>query len=145
MGYWLKKFADGTEVRGTDRAVYMKAASWSKSRLDSLVEVELEHHGKTLQLVGLGTYWQSDTYESTYPGPRTSIVQRRIERRIEPSDTHMRIARGNTLFRIEFNDNRVGEGGVFQKVKKEWHGKWLILEMNLKTQQLRYYIRSERI
>lgn len=144
MGYWLKKFADGTEIRGTDRAVYMKAASWSKSRLDSMVETELSHHNKTMQLVGLGEYWQSDTYESVYPG-RTSLIQRRIQRKIEPSDTHFRIQCGNTVFRIEFNDQRLTEGGVFRKVEKAWHGKWFVMEMNLKTGQWRYYVRSERI
>lgn len=144
MGYWLKRFADNTQVRGSDRAVSIGAASWSRSRFDDMIEAELEHHGRILRITGPGQFWQSDTYEAVFPGPQTKLISRRIARLIEPSDTHFRYAVGESLGHVVFNDQNLTEGGLFQAISAAHRGKWLVLEYNAEQRKIRHYIRSGR-
>lgn len=144
MGYWLKHFADGTEIRGTDTDVAARIASWSRTPFTNMVGAEIEHNGFIIGIFGLGDYWQSDTYESTFLALNSVMTKRRIERKIENTDTHLRyIVRANEA-RVYFNQETV-EGAKFVPILPPWRGQWFILEYDLNTRIARYYFRSDKI
>lgn len=144
MGYWLKRFADGSEIRGTDRAVALRIASWSRSRLDGMVGVELEQHGFVLRIDGPGDFWQSDSYEAVFPGPGSTLIKRQIQRRIGETDTHFRCAVGDGAATVVFNGGLL-EGGKWVPIRPSMRGQWLILEYDVRTRKARYYLRGSRI
>jgi hypothetical protein len=142
MGQWIKTFPDGSRLIGSDLAVEAGIVSWSKTPTDPLISASLEHHGFQIEIVGPGKYWQSDTYESVYPGPGSVLLQRRIERLITPSDNFMHVIQRPKLLQVTFNTMVVG--GQYVVVPKAWIGQWLILEYDLKLGIARRYTRSNR-
>jgi hypothetical protein len=71
MNGWVKHYADGSTYHGDDKDVYAGRASWRKSSLSGLIRVDLVVDGEIKSLSGLGEYWQSDEFESTFPGGTT--------------------------------------------------------------------------
>ena len=144
MGYWVKKFADGGSMTGTDRDVSLGIASWSKSDLDGMVGVELEHNGFILSISGAGEYWQSDTYEVLFPDSRSALIKRRIEKKIDASDAWARISKKYRFVSLDVG-GWVDSGMEVLALPPEWQGRWLVLELDIRTQQAKYYIGSDRI
>jgi hypothetical protein len=85
MNGWIKRYSDGSRYIGDDREVYAGRASWTKSSMQNLVRVDLVVNGEVRFLSGVGPYWQSDTFESVFPGG-SCIIKRRIQRQISPGD-----------------------------------------------------------
>jgi len=141
MGQWIKTLATGVKIVGEDSATTAKLVSWSRTPNDDLLQVSLEHQGFTLEIVGLGTYWQSDTYEAAYPGPQSVLIQRRIEKKIEATNQVFRIIQQPKLLRAVFDNMIVGKAVPIQKA---WVGQWLILEYDLRTASARYYVRGKK-
>jgi len=144
MGYWLKYFIDGSTYRGTDAAVAAKKASWRKSPSCNMTGVELVQGQCKLEIHGLGTYWQSEQMESTFPRTNTIRIRRRIERKIVVTDTHFRVVAGPGGTKIVFNGRPLGNGHWFP-VKKTMHNKWLILEYDMRTKRARYFFKDNRV
>jgi len=77
---WVKYFIDGSRCVGSDTNVYLKkTVSWSHSRDEGILRVSLTHNGATAEIIGLGLYWQADTFVST-PDGVSCMTKRRIER-----------------------------------------------------------------
>lgn len=146
MGYWLKKFTDGTFERGEDRTVALGLASWSKGRLYNMSSVELEHSNLVIKICGEGEYWQSDTYESTFPMPSSRLTRRRIERKIAEQDTFIKVYTNNNKLKISFNSD-VRNPGTLLPIEKHMINSWLIAEIYFSNQQWqsRWFINPSRI
>jgi len=82
MNGWIKHYADGGKYIGSDEEVYSGRASWRKSPSQGLVAVDLVVNGEVKSLIGIGEYWQSDMFESTFPGD-SRLIKRRIQHRLE--------------------------------------------------------------
>lgn len=144
MGHWIKHFADGSKLIGSDEDVKKGTASWSKTSLDNMVGAELVHGDFHLTIQGPGKYWQSDTYEALMPGPGCRLIKRRVERLIEPSDNFMRMQIGLRAGYVNFCPD-LSCGGFFYKIKPYEYNHWLILECNLVTKLVEFNIRSDRL
>lgn len=143
MNGWTKYFADGTKYTATDYSILTKTASWRNSRNTDIVAVELEYGPFKLRIDGVGQYWQSDTYESVYPGPASKLTKRRIEKYIEPTDRFYCCYRDNNCLKVCFNSSI--EGGRHQAIPKKWIGQWIILEYDVATRKAIYYLRSKKV
>jgi len=139
MGEWKKYFVDGTIYKATDEAVATQELSWSKSRNEGIVRVDLEHAGTRISIQGPGQYWQADTYEVTYPGHFHQIIKRCIMRKLEPSDFyfHYKVLPEGAL--IDFDKKATG---VAQLVPKGAMDKWIVLEMNLRSKQISHHYKD---
>lgn len=82
MNGWVKNYADGGKCVGSDAAVSAGRASWRKSSSQGIVSVDLKVNGTTHTLIGPGEFWQSDGYESVFPGG-SKLVKRRIQKHLE--------------------------------------------------------------
>jgi hypothetical protein len=142
MGQWIKFFTDQTQIIGSDDLVQKGLVSWSRSRLDSMIGVTLEHNGNKLAIQGPGEYWQSDTLESVYPGPGVRERTRQIEKKIEACDRFFRIDLGISSTTIYFGD--MGKGKVIP-ISKDKVGQWFILELDVSKGTTRFYIRGTRL
>ena len=144
MGYWLKSFTDRTEEKGTDRAIATGTASWSRGCLSNISSVELSHGEHSIKIIGEGSFWQSDTYESVFRSNTSVLRERRIEKLIQSTDTHFRVTRFSKTLDIYFNLQPVKLGKFFP-ILPHMYGKWLIAELNLRTLVFRYFIRDGRL
>lgn len=144
MGRWIKYFANGAREFGTDQDIEKRVASWSRGNLKDIISTELLHSGSLLRISGPGTYWQSDTYEAISTSYKSTLVARRIERQILPTDAFFRVIETNNSISVYFNHN-LDQSGKFIPVKPEWHCKWLILEYNVRKQQVTYYLSDGRV
>ena len=143
MNGWTKHFADGTKYVGSDHAVAARAASWRNSRNHGMVATELNYGTYKLEIQGPGTYWQSDGYEAVYPGPNTTLLRRRIEKRIEAGDNYVRIRTTDTELVAAFNAPL--DGGKFIPLGPKLVNKWLILELNIGDMSFSHQIRDKQI
>jgi hypothetical protein len=144
MGYWLKQFVDGTVMHGTDEAVQRGTASWSRSRLHGMVGAKLVSNGAQLEISGPGEYWQSETYVAQLLGMRSKLLQRRIERRIEPTDKFFECKHKPGRMSINFNPSNLQHAHLIE-VRPEWRGGWLILEYDVAKKKTHYYITDHRV
>src|SRR5574343_1081431 len=88
MSRWIKYYSNSTYYIGCDSD---PRASWRKSNANQLCKVVLEYNGLKGTIVGPGEYWQSDLYESVFPGASSNRVSRRIMRKLEDNDRYMRV------------------------------------------------------
>jgi hypothetical protein len=144
MGYWLKSFSDNTCEKGTDQEVAVRLKSWSRGRLDNIISVRLHHIGLDLEIHGLGEYWQSDTYESIFSSTNSTVVQRRIERKVVPPDSDFRVFSNNSKLSVFFNPNPLAIGKYFS-ISPDLYDKWLVAEMDLKTMKVKCYFSDGRV
>ena len=142
MGQWTKHFADGSSYRGTDKDIDNKKASWRRSRNRGMVSLELEHEGTRLVIHGPGDFWQSDGYESVYPGPHSQMVCRRIERLIDPADSYLTFRHEKQIGYVAFNSKLSDE---IIPIQPSWRNQWFILEYDLKRDVIQYYIKDKRV
>ncbi|RLC97647.1 MAG: hypothetical protein DRI46_12625 [Chloroflexi bacterium] len=143
MNGWTKFFADSTTCVGSDHAVAARTASWRNSRNHDMVAVELTCGTKKLHIDGPGIYWQSDGYEAVYPGPHTTLIKRRIEKRIDASDNYVRIRSTGDELNAVFNNAL--DGGKFVALGAKFVNKWLILELNVKDGTFSYCIKDKQV
>ena len=57
MGAWIKLFDDGSRELGTDHQIECGLASWSRGRLDGILEVQLANRGILASLSVPKTNW----------------------------------------------------------------------------------------
>jgi hypothetical protein len=138
MGEWKKYFADGTTYSATDEDVATKRSSWSKSRNEGIIRVDLTHAGTRISVQGPGQYWQADTYEVAYPGHSHQIIKRCIMKKLEPSDFYFHYQVFSDGVLLNFDKRATG---VAQLVPSSV-GKWIVLEMNLKSKQISHYYKD---
>lgn len=127
MNGWTKHLYDGNMIVGEDSLVRAKKVSWRKSPLDNLAYVTLEHNGVFLKIAGAKQYWQSDEYESVFPGPMTKLQKRRIQCLIdnEVQFLNFNFRSYNNEYEI-FLSNQAG-GNQSVAIQDEWRNKWLVL------------------
>jgi hypothetical protein len=149
MGYWLKSFEDGEIIQGTDKDIDAKVVSWSQGRLDGMNGVDIHHNDICLGLVGKGKYWQSDTIEVIFPFELNHIIKRRIEKQINSDDTWFSVYRKENNMIISFgtisDTIRYTSPDIITFCQKENVGKWLVLEMDVRTCELKYYISDNKV
>jgi len=139
MNGWRKHFTDGTCHYGPDGD---ERTSWSKSRLDYMTGVDLEHRNVSIKIQGPGQYWQSDTMEVIYPEGTPTVIQRRIEKLVEPQDHYFSYRIFTDGIVVSFNKLATGRP---QMVPPSEVGKWFILELDVRTGKVSHYFRSERV
>jgi len=148
MNGWIKLFADGTKEIGSDELVQKGLASWSKGRLVNMVGVELHHDDRIVILEGTGKFWQSDDYMARMSQNGTSdLVTRRIQKLIYDDDAWMLIDHVNQFSRYKIV-NRITHGinGFISKRKiLSQMGKWLTIEMDVKTGRTIFRFSDRRI
>jgi hypothetical protein len=144
MGFWVKKFIDGIDEMGSNEAIRIGRASWTRGRLHGIKTVYLTHGLITIGISGQGEYHQSDTYESQVGINGSKMIARRVERKIVRTDRHFSIFTLPNSLHISFNQPELPNTKIIT-VKKDMFDKWLIAEINLKSNTMRYYIRSERL
>lgn len=141
MNGWTKFYADGTSYIGDDSRVYAGKASWRKSSLHNIVKVTLQHGDTLLSIEGPGTYWQSDEFESKFPGG-SRMVRRRIQRQIEEGDTFFWVASAGwgqgTQHHIRFHAAN-GSGMVFP-IRRGDVGKWVVVDYDIAKGKWGYHI-----
>jgi hypothetical protein len=141
MGGWGKKFIDGKNLHADSSEVERGLKSWSKTecRLSSAYV----SFGYTLEMSGVGDYWQSETYEMSGSATRPTLIKFRIERKITVSDIAYSMTstiHGTTL--------HIGPKPVYPQARSMPPGsvgKWLVLEYDLVTKSIRTYFSSEKI
>lgn len=142
MGHWIKHFSDGTREKGTDLAVKLKTASWSKGRLDGMCGALIWHIDKTIEIIGDGEYWQSDSYESVFPTMKSTLLQRRIQKKIEVSDKSFSVSSNSNLLQVGFNGSVAGKA---YKINRTMIGQWLVVELDIRTKRFRHYISGGKV
>jgi len=137
MNGWTKYFSDGTEEHGSDTDVNLGRASWSKGRLDSMVSVSLSHAGRHIALSGIvpGEFWQADLFEAVLFTSGSTLIARRLARRIGPNDRLMQIYSTDHSVMLRVLDipgsaGSVLPGDTLEVIHSEDIGNWLILENN---------------
>lgn len=142
MGYWLKEYMNGTSLLGEDSLVEKKYLSWSRSPMEGIDSVQLGHDGYILRIEGPGHFWQSDTFEATFPNPKPTVVKRRILRQVHISDQFIQVFNGKGLLRIAFNKNI--DSSKFMAIPPSWLNKWLVLEYDVGKGEARFFIQEGR-
>lgn len=136
MHGWVKHFADGTKEIGSDRAVRLKRASWSRGRLNDMVGAEIIHGSKRLAILTPGEFWQSDDYDVNIFEPTPSLAIRRLQYKIQ---------RGDSLRAEWLEDSLVLRPGIgFFALEKDI-GRWMTLELNVRTGEINYSIQEQKI
>ena len=147
MQGWVKHFDDGASEVGADRLVRQHKASWTNGRHKGLIAVDLHWNNKLYTLsMGKGEYWQSDTMVSVFR-PNTTVpgemLTRRISRRLNQDDLGKYIChtRHDSVLRV-WLDTESPDSAT--EVTELLIGKWLILELDTKTESPRIVIQSAR-
>jgi len=143
MGQWTKHFANSTTYVGEDTAISRGQASWRRSQNLDMVQVDLEHNGILLSIIGPGQYWQSDSYETMVSGSVPSLTTRRIERYIEPGEKDLYYRATSTQGIVSFNTYL--EGSKYIPILPPWEKKWFVLEHDIQTGNIGYYFSDSRI
>jgi len=142
MGQWTKYYADGTSYTATDDAVGKGVASWRNSRQLGMIKAELIHDKARLEIIGLGEYWQSDTYNCVFPGSKTQLTKRRIEKLVDITDMFYFIEQDDKGLKIVFNTQCENFGS--KAVPQDWKGKWIVAELDIRAKKYSYYVRGDR-
>ena len=143
MGYWQKTFADGSILKGTDEDVDKGLASWSKSKFENMIGASIEHNKKLIEIIGVGDFWQSDTYEVGLLSGKSELVSRKLQKKIAPYDLQYFLAHSPNSLRVSFVSNSIY--GRYHQVNMAWFGRWFTLEYNLITNSMRYFISPGRL
>lgn len=136
MNGWVKHFADGTKEIGTDRDVQMKKASWSHGRLTGMTAAEIIHENKKLSIMLPGDYWQSDDYDVSIFTSKPELIVRRLQ---------FQIFEGLAWSFWE-NENELGiRRGAYTLSYGSIVGKWITLELDVRTGKMTRSIQENRI
>lgn len=132
---WIKHFADGTEVIGTDHDVQKKKTSWSKGRLTGMIGVEVIHGNKRMAIFTPGEFWQSDDYDVNLLDSTPILVTRRLQYKIQGMDGLCEKQQPDNVVFCK-GDSNFDIGRV---------GKWLTLELDIKTGKISCNVKENRI
>lgn len=138
MSYgWVKEFCDGNFEYGWDEDVKNKKASWTRGALYGIKRVYLyTKHGGFVLDAGEGEYLQVDGLSAAFPGTSATMlatfVNRRIAKRIRDEDVGKRLYRHKhndcAWYTMEFTDKEIGA-----PIKDKVAGRWLVIEVDMKT------------
>jgi len=104
MGFWQKSFVDGSVVIGTDEDVQKGRASWRESRNEGMYSAAVGCNGKVVTIKGTGEYWQSDTFSTDFPNPSSTLLARRVMKKLLPMvDNYVRIFQSEKKLVISFS------------------------------------------
>jgi len=144
MNYWLKRYVDGTEIKAIDSVAQV---SWRKTPLKNIVEVEAELNNFKLKISGVGNYWQADTFEAVFPGPKSSLIKRCIQKELTSLDHYFVLTREPRATTVSFNAHLPSQDCniLVRQIDTTLHGSWLILEYDLRSDSFKYYFRSSKI
>ncbi len=147
MNGWIKKFADGTEEVGTDQDIGRKLASWSRGRLDNLTSVELRHNGSLVILEGSGEFWQSDDYEAVVYHNTSTLVTRRIQKKLHDADhiVMLNCLNGVHIYKIACTNDPGFAQSNRRTIHPEHNGMWFTLELDVLKKQIIFDFKGERI
>ena len=146
---WLKIFLDGSMENGSDYKVKNKLASWSKGRLDNLVNVLLTHDNFAITISGFGNYWQSDDLEvetgNNYSSPK--YVMRRIQKQINESDNCIYMRKTNNVLALIISKQLVNKDDVVlhSVIDETMIGKWITLEFDTIKKDFNLYLSQAKI
>lgn len=149
MKGWVKHFADGTSERGTDRAIRLKQASWRNGRHTGIVRVESWHDRFVIAIDGTGEFWQSDDCEVPLYSNHSRIICRRIQKQVEPQDRLMMIL--SDSFKLvatvgaQYPMYTMGDQPRVVPIDPDMVGKWLTLEMDVRSGSMRMSFAERRI
>jgi len=137
---WTKHFVDGTLIT--------EPASWSKTRLDRIHSVKLNHRYKEITIVNPnGEFWQSDTYIADLQSgaSQPQMIERRIESKITNINhvIYIRDTLDHHLY-ISFDTYIFSDTPEILDVQ-EHRGKWFIAEIDLNTLKYKWYISPHQI
>jgi hypothetical protein len=146
MGYWFKSFEDGEIIQGTDNDVYAKMVSWCRGRLDGMSGADVVHNDIHIGIIGKGEYFQSDTIETVFPSDVSHIIKRRIEKQINVDDKTYSTLRipGKGLL-VEFGKTCPNQVDEIINVDNKDIGKWLVVEMDLRTSKFKCYMSENKV
>jgi hypothetical protein len=141
MNGWTKFYGDGTALVGSDEAVALGNASWSKSQSFDMVGAALDHKKHSIAIYGAGEYWQADRYIASLAGGPPELMARMLGRCIDTADTHFRIVTTHKSLAVVFND-AFTQQGRWVRIQPHDRGKWLFVQLDVRTSRLRYYIQE---
>jgi hypothetical protein len=142
MGYWIKHFKDGSTEKGTDIAIKSKIASWSKGKLNDMSGVELSHAQYKIEIHGDGEFHQSDVFEVVYPNFVPTLLKRRLFRKITSEDSFVKIQKTSNSLCVKFNEKKINNG-KYTTIHKPWIGKWMVVEIDISTGNIRNYLKDK--
>jgi hypothetical protein len=153
---WVKQFSNLSSIIGCDAHVDKGMVSWRKSSLENIVEVSLYHCGPIgliqAHINGLGSFWQSDDLiapmrlNSTVTGTRTV---RRIQKQISETDNFIYVHQEqDTLYLYVTTDqdqSKLDKSYTQIQTYPDQIGMWLTAEIDIITNQLKWYISKAMI
>lgn len=153
---WTKTRSDGTRIIGCDLDVDAGTASWRNSQLDGLISVGvcqvLQEGLLSADISGTGPFWQSDDLmapfrlNSTVKGVRTA---RRVEKQLLPTDKFIYVAQDPTVLDIFVEEkacqSHLDHNYVEVPVEESQVGQWVIAEIDLIHNELKWYISKAMI
>lgn len=145
-GAWVKFFSDGTHETGSDKDIACGRASWSKGRLDGIIEVSIEEGQTSCKLRVEDTEWfQFDRLAAPMaPGVHKPCrTHRVIQAKIKDHHVGHIIASEQNSQKLEC---WIANGGILIHVRKriteEDVGKWLTAI--IPSRGTPYFVVSER-
>lgn len=147
MGHWIKFYKDGSRYIGDDVGVMRREKSWTKSLNENIIAVSLCHQDQMIHIEGLGKFWQSDTFEADMATGRSQLVARRIERQIQVPDGVILIHKDSNCLTATIQNNYVLDRPVWRQfiVMEDYIGEWLVLEMDILNNKLKYYFSKKKV
>ena len=139
---WIKYFSDGSKVVGLDRDVAAKKASWRKSRHTGMIGASIFCNDFEIKVVSGNEIWQSDLYESSFPGYNTICKKRYLQTLITDKDHYVRLSEDAYSFCVNVLSKASGHLIV---VPQEWHNKWLVVEYDIGLKRARYFISEGKV
>lgn len=136
---WKKLFADGTEI--------CEPSSWSRTSLDNVIGVTLNHKDCNVAIYGVGNYWQSDTYINNLnwgiSGSR--LVKRRISKYLDNISVGQIIINDQNNFKINFDVVVNAHKDPPNLVLYNDVPTWFIVEIDVIKENVLCYLSKDRI
>lgn len=149
---WIKYFSDSSRLLGDDNSVDKKLVSWRRDQNKPMVAGSVSQSYKdvtiTAEIRGPGLYWCSDDLiapmarNSNVTGTR---VARRIEKRLSEEDKFLMISHGPVSLIVSTVVDLSLPLARTIPLPKNSENNWLIVELDLKTRDLFWYISEVRI
>lgn len=145
----MKNFIDGSKYVGRDED---PNASWTRSRNDGLVSVEVHQANSRMIInaVGPSDFWMSDEYSVSFGDATPRLLHRRIQKRLDDCVDNflaVRLVQNSELVvsLLRYPVPPDAPWDHFQPVLLSSKGKWLTLEMNVATGAFQITILDNRL
>lgn len=134
---WTKLYSTGETIS--------EPASWSNTSLVNMTGATLVAGSKTVEIHGVGKYWQSDTYivDSGWGTLNPRLIKRRISKYLDIIHVGRIEINSESLFRINFDgqvDNHAWELVMFDAIPT-----WFVAEINIQLGTITTYLSKDRI